>query len=292
MRRKGYVLVTSLIFISILLFLTTSIIKIGINRLNSLKNLEDQAQAEYIPESIINIIFGEHIIDLEKFYEDNYSLLEQPMKLQFDFSKYYDADITATIQSDPSFNYNKFLINVVSKYKGITTKCSGSGTDKNDIYLNKEGISLEDPENLNIFKFYEPRVLEKIHINNNSEVSMDKNEVVVKDLDTNNIIARFPNYKLVAVINDGKMILRDSINIKGIFINNGEVENEFDFNLRGVLIDFSKKSQNITVRGTAAYYVKPKKLIYNYDLLKNIRYDLPKFFKFKLEKITTSDLVN
>lgn len=292
MRRKGYVLVISLIFISILLVLTTSIIKIGINRLNSLKNLEDQAQAEYIPESIINIIFGEHIIDLEKFYEDNYSLLEQPMKLQFDFSKYYDADITATIQSDPSFNYNKFLINVVSKYKGITTKCSGSGTDKNDIYFNKEGISFEDPENLNIFKFYEPRVLEKIHINNNSEVSMDKNEVVVKDLDTNNIIARFPNYKLVAVINDGKMILRDSINIKGIFINNGEVENEFDFNLRGVLIDFSKKSQNITVRGTAAYYVKPKKLIYNYDLLKNIRYDLPKFFKFKLEKITTSDLVN
>ena len=71
MRRKGYVLVTSLIFISILLVLTTSIIKIGINRLNSLKNLEDQAQAEYIPESIINIIFGEHIIDLEKFYEDN-----------------------------------------------------------------------------------------------------------------------------------------------------------------------------------------------------------------------------
>lgn len=292
MRRKGYVLVTSLIFISILLVLTTSIIKIGTNRVNSLKNIEDQAQAEYIPESIINIIFGEHIIDLEKFYEDNYSLLEQPMKLQFDFSKYYDADITATIQSDPSFNYNKFLINVVSKYKGITTKCSGSGTDKNDIYLNKEGISFEDPENLNIFKFYEPRVLEKIHINNNSEVSMDKNEVVVKDLDTNNIIARFPNYKLVAVINDGKMILRDSINIKGIFINNGEVENEFDFNIKGIFIDFSKKSQNVTVSGTAAYYVKPKKLIYNYDLLKSIRYDLPKFFKFKLEKITTSDLVN
>lgn len=292
MNRKGYVLVTSLIFISILLVLTTSIIKIGINRVNSLKNIEDQTQAEYIPESIINIIFGEYIDETQKFYENNYSSMSQPMTLPFDFSKYYNADITATIQSDPAFNYNNFLIRVISKYKGIITRCTASGTDINDIYLNKDGISLEDPENLNVFKFYEPREVEKIHIKNNSEISMDKNEILLKDIETDNIIARIPTYKLVAVINDGKMILRDSIDIKGIFINNGEIENEFDFNIKGIFIDFSKKSQNVTVSGTAAYYVMPKKLIYNFKLLKNIRYDLPEYFKFKLEKITTSDLVN
>lgn len=50
MKRKGYVLVITLIIISILLILATSILKIGANRANSLKNLEDHAQAEYIPD--------------------------------------------------------------------------------------------------------------------------------------------------------------------------------------------------------------------------------------------------
>lgn len=292
MKHKGYVLVISLIFISILLVLTTSIIKIGTNRVSSLKNLEDQAQAEYIPESIINIIFGENIDELEKFYENNYGSLSSPLELPFNFSNYYDAQISATIQSDPAFKYNKFLIRISSKYKNITSRCVASGTTINEIYLNKEGIALDNSENLNIFKFYEPKELTKIRIQNDSEIYLDKNEIVIKDVTTNEIVARIPNYKFVAIINDEKLIFRDSINIKGMFINNGEIENEFDFNLKGIFIDFSKKSQNIIVRGTAAYYVRPKKLIYDYDFLKEIRDELPKFFKFKLEKITTSDLVN
>lgn len=292
MRRNGYVLLTSLITISIILVLAISIIKIGVNRVNSLKNIENQVQADYIPESIVNIIFGEHIDELEKFYENNYSSLESPMTLPFDFSKYYDADITATIQSDPAFNYNKFLIRITSKYKGITTRCVAGGHDINDIYLKKEGISLEDSENLSIFKFYEPRVLTKIHLKNENEIFLDKDEIVIKDVETNKIVERFPSYIFVAIINDGRLVFRDSIFIKGMFINNGEIDNEFDFTVRGILIDFSKKSQNIIVKGTAAYYVKPKKLIYNFNFLKDIRYDLPKYFNFKLDKITTSDIVN
>lgn len=292
MKRKGYVLVITLIIISILLILATSILKIGANRANSLKNLEDHAQAEYIPESIVNIIFGEYLDELEKFYEDNYGSLREKMDLPFDFSPYFDADITATIRRDPAFNYNKFLIKVTSNYKGITTSCTASGEDVNSIYLDKNGISLKDPDNLNIFKFYEPNKFSTLHIRNNSEIKADGNYIVVTDVETGMSIARFLKYQAVSIVNDSKLIFKDSINLLGIFINNGDIENEFDFNLTGFLVDFSDKSQNISVRGSAAYYRKPKKLIYNFNELKKFRIDLPKYFNFKLEKITTSNLVN
>lgn len=292
MKRKGYVLVITLIIISILLILAASILKIGANRANSLKNLEDHAQAEYIPESIVNIIFGEYIDELEKFYEDNYGSLREQMELPFDFSPYFDADITATIRRDPAFNYNKFLIKVTSNYKGITTRCSASGEDINSIYLDKKGISLEDPDNLNIFKFYEPIKFSNFYVKNDSEIKVDGNYIVITDIESGQTVARFLKYQAVSIVNDSKLIFKDSINLLGIFINNGDIENEFDFNLTGFLVDFSDKSQNITVRGSAAYYRKPKKLIYNFNELKKFRIDLPKYFNFKLEKITTSDLVN
>lgn len=292
MKRKGYVLVITLIIISILLILAASILKIGANRANSLKNLEDYAQAEYIPESIVNIIFGEYIDELEKFYEDNYGSLREQMELPFDFSSYFDADITAKIRRDPAFNYNKFLIKVTSNYKGITTRCTASGEDINNIYLDKNGISLENPDNLNIFKFYEPSIFTTFHIKNDSKIELDGNDIVIKDVESGQIEERFSKYKVVSIINESKLIFQDSINIFGIFINNGDIENEFDFNLTGFLVDFSDKSQNITVRGSAAYYNKPKKLIYNFNEVKKLRIDLPKYFNFRLEKITTSDLVN
>lgn len=292
MKRKGYVLVITLIIISVLLILAASILKIGANRANSLKNLEDHARAEYIPESVVNIIFGEYFEKLENFYEDNYGSLREKMELPFDFSPYFDADITATIRRDPAFNYNKFLIKVTSNYKGITTRCTASGDDINNIYLDKNGISLENPDNLNIFKFYEPRLFSSFHIINDSEIELDGNDIVITDVESGQTEVRFSKYKIVSIVNESKLIFKDSINLFGIFINNGDIENEFDFNLTGFLVDFSDKSQNITVRGSAAYYRKPKKLIYNFNEVKKLRIDLPKYFNFRLEKITTSDLVN
>lgn len=292
MKNRGYVLVTSLLFLSIISIIFTTILKIGENRINTLKNLEDQAQAEYIPESIINIIFGEYIDEIERFYEDNYGSLRRPMKLSFDFSSKYDAEIDSTIQRDPNFNYQKFIINVTSKYKGITTRCSASGDAINNIYFEKDGISLDEKNNLDTFKFYEPMILKKFKLVDENEIYTDGNRIIIKNSNTQDIVANFGNFEFISIINDGKLKTKDSISLKGIFINNGEIENEFDFNLRGLLIDFSKSSQNIIVKGSAAYFIKPKKVIYSYQDLDNIRYDLPKFFKFKLDKITISDLVN
>ncbi|MFR1316540.1 MAG: hypothetical protein ACLSBN_12755 [Clostridium perfringens] len=158
--------------------------------------------------------------------------------------------------------------------------------------MDKKGISLEDPDNLNIFKFYEPIKFSNFHVKNDSEIKVDGNYIVITDIESGHTVAKFLKYQAVSIVNDSKLIFKDSINLLGIFINNGDIENEFDLNLTGFIVDFSDKSQNITVRGSAAYYKKPKKLIYNFNELKKFRIDLPKYFNFKLEKITTSDLVN
>lgn len=291
MKNKGYILVTVLIISAVILLISSLIIKIGVNKAESLKNIEDVTQADYIPESVINIIFSEYKNELQNIFGNNYSKIGHSERLSFDFKEYFDADIEASIKKRSSSS-GDFYLEVKSKYKGFESRASAIGTSINKIYVDKKGIDLNDEKNNETFKKFEPKNVKLILIDSLCEVSFlenNKNYVVFSFKDENKEDFVFFKYDQVFIKNTAKIIYKDNIKLSGYFLNNGTVINEFASEFDGIFVDFGENQTNLKIVGEAAYKVAPKHFKYNFSTIESRRKNLPDFFDLKIDSIIKSE---
>ncbi|MDQ0274185.1 type II secretory pathway pseudopilin PulG [Peptoniphilus koenoeneniae] len=304
MNKKGFLLITTLFTIAIISIIGLFVLNLTSNSIEISANLEDKLQAEYVSESVINILFAEHKEELNKKMESIMATKDKKIIIDdINLKEFFDAEYEIELKYIKAYKVEDFLLKVNSKYKGIWDSASAKGSIVNKIYLNENGVSSKDIDRSQM-EFFESEISKiKTKELRNFEITEDsvlisnglKNELYFKKDFENQASPYFVwySYEIITlkinadletvnkaemtgyIINNGK-ITGDGIKAVGVFIEDKSSDIQADVEVRGDLIDiYDKKNVNLK---------------YEFNRIKIHRENLPNYIDLNIKTITKSDL--
>ena len=286
---------------------------------NILKNESDLLQAELSAESIINIVLSneEEFKNSckEIYYGAKNKLVENVNTYGLDDIK----DLQVNLSLDNTYEENGFLLESKLQYRGIDVNCYSKGTIVNPVYtlgvdvLNKNTLESEEIEklmeeynNINLDSFDNINVVDLdsgIYYLKKEELNfIVYSEIIEYDENgesytVENILYKYPISKGVFLNQkEGILVVEDNLNLYGVF-NVSEVYLSEDLNIKGVLILNGSVNnigygKNITIEGISVNLLglSENNVVsnYNFKYLKNYSNYIPGFFDIMVRAIEKS----
>lgn len=319
MKKRGYIYIVCIFIISIILLTLNYMLSNVESSSNILKNESDLLQAELSAESIINIVLSnkEEFKNSckEIYYGAKNKLVENINTYGLDDIK----DLQVNLSLDNTYEENGFLLESKLQYRGIDVNCYSKGTIVNPVYtlgvdvLNKNTLESEEIEklmeeynNINLDSFDKINVVdldsgtyylkkEELNFIVYSEIiEYDENG---ESYTVENILYKYPISKGVFLNQkEGILVVEDNLNLYGVF-NVSEVYLSEDLNIKGVLILNGSVNnigygKNITIEGILVNLLGLSEnnvaSNYNFKYLKNYSNYIPGFFDIMVRAIEKS----
>lgn len=319
MKKRGYIYIVCIFIISIILLTLNYMLSNVESSSNILKNESDLLQAELSAESIINIVLSneEEFKNSckEIYYGAKNKLVENVNTYGLDDIK----DLQVNLSLDNTYEENGFLLESKLQYRGIDVNCYSKGTIVNPVYtlgvdvLNKNTLESEEIEklmeeynNINLDSFDNINVVDLdsgIYYLKKEELNfIVYSEIIEYDENgesytVENILYKYPISKGVFLNQkEGILVVEDNLNLYGVF-NVSEVYLSEDLNIKGVLILNGSVNnigygKNITIEGISVNLLglSENNVVsnYNFKYLKNYSNYIPGFFDIMVRAIEKS----